>query len=689
MTTDSPSRRQTPHEKAASEHGGPAASPLKATVGEVFLPLYDALLSPNSDFVTSTRIKMSQARIDETVELFIARSLGYGAIVGLLSWVLSTAALFWIVSAIGFEAGPLIGLRLGNEQALETVQAVRTPALILISGLIFGTVGFIAGFAPLHVGAGLTASAREREINLLMPDVVSYMYALSVGGMNQLEIIEAVADAEAVYGEVSLEFESILRETTYFDTDYRSAIETRAVETPSDELSQFLADMLSIINTGGDLSDFLEDQTEKQLRSGKENQESLIEMLELFGEMYLNLSLLPLLLIVLISIMMVMGGATIEMMYGVIYAVIPVIGIGFIVLMSSVLPDEPGEGTLETTGNERISSPSVLDVTTTASFKNLTPRFGHIYRKEVWNRATEIGRKPQVLFTQKPHSTLIVTVPATILFLIAGLVSGIAPTTRAEIYTSLFPTVFYGIIPIFTILTPLTVFTLLQDRRQKQVTEGYSEALRKLSSANDTGQTLLKCFETVSETSTGVLSDEFAAIAAKTTGHGYSLREALIEFTNKFESPELARTNKLIIDAQETSSQISPVLVTAAQTSENQDRLRRKRLARTRMQVVMILLTFVVLTGVIAALQDQFIYTMADVGETIAANNSGSAGSGALAFSSIDPSEIGILFFHAVGLQAVTAGMLCSYLRTNSVKQTGLFTVPMLALGLVIFVVVI
>jgi len=42
---------------------------------------------------------------------------------------------------------------------------------------------------------------------MLLPDAVAFMYALSIGGMNELDILEATARADDVYGEISKEFE--------------------------------------------------------------------------------------------------------------------------------------------------------------------------------------------------------------------------------------------------------------------------------------------------------------------------------------------------------------------------------------------------------------------------------------------------------------------------------------------------
>src|SRR5699024_2092839 len=111
------------------------------------------------------------------------------------------------------------------------------------------------------------------------------------------EIFEAMAGANDTYGEVAKEFESVYLETEYFDTDYRTAIRTQALRTPSEELSQFLTDMLSIIDSGGDMTEFLRDKKDKHLRTAKQEQSLVLETLELFGEMYITLSVFPLLLI--------------------------------------------------------------------------------------------------------------------------------------------------------------------------------------------------------------------------------------------------------------------------------------------------------------------------------------------------------------------------------------------------------
>jgi sodium-dependent dicarboxylate transporter 2/3/5 len=62
------------------------------------------------------------------------------------------------------------------------VALVIATATIAVSGLFFGSVGFAAGFGTLVAIPYSRASTRKREINMLLSDSISFMYALSVGG---------------------------------------------------------------------------------------------------------------------------------------------------------------------------------------------------------------------------------------------------------------------------------------------------------------------------------------------------------------------------------------------------------------------------------------------------------------------------------------------------------------------------
>lgn len=642
-------------------------------LGEAFYPLYERLFDEDSTFVKDVETKLAQSRMTDTVELYLSRSLGIGFISGLALWILGLVLGYGLFATGLIQIDELLGIPVGSETVLNLIETLRVPALVFVTGLVFGSIGFALGFGSLVAIPYSRASARKREINMLLTDSVSFMYALSVGGLNQLEIIEAMAEADDTYGEVAKEFQSIVKETEYFDVDYRTAIRTQALETPSDELSQFLTDMLSIVNSGGDMESFLEDKKEKHLRTSKQEQEITLETLELFGEMYMTLSLFPLLLIIIMVTMQMIPDANVEdsMIFMTVYGLIPMTGIGFLVMVSTVKQDEPGDGYLEMDGGsqrvETARDDGLLDLGLIEQFTGEHSVFSRIKKREGTHETKKILQRPHIFFRDNPLYTLGLTAPLTLVIVTGAMMTGSAPLSwQGMLDNPIWGTFIYIYAPLYIMGIPLAIFREWNFRYRNSVMSQLSEDLRKLSSSNDTGLTLLESLKAVSDTTNGKLAREFEMMHTK-VNYGTGLKQALIEFNNKYHIPRLARITRLITEAQEASNQISDVLRTAAQASENQDDIERERKSRTRMQVVIIVMTFLTVLAVMAILQTQFIETMAGLegGETDADAGAGGGGDmeGMDMTEAIDIQMLSLVFFHAVTLQAIMSGFICGYMR--------------------------
>lgn len=656
-----------------------------------FYPVYDRLFSEDNDFVVDVETKLAQARMSDTVELYLSRALGIGVISGLCLWIVGTLLGYTLFATGVIQVDELLGIPVPNQTVLTIIETLRIPALIVSTGLVFGTIGFGIGFGSLVALPYSRASSRKRQINMLLTDSVSFMYALSVGGLNQLEIIEAMAQADDTYDEVAKEFQSIVKETEYFDTDYRTAIRKQALETPSDELAQFLTDMLSIVNSGGDMQSFLEDKKEKHMRTAKQEQELTLETLELFGEMYMTLSLFPLLLIIIMVIMQMIPDASVsnQMLYMVVYGLIPMIGVAFLVMVSTVKHDEPGDGYLSADGDDRrVQSGQEQNLFNFGLIEQFTGErtiFDRIKSREGTYETISLLTRPHIFFRDNPLYTLALTVPTALVIVTMAVITGSAPTSVDGLLDNVvWGTVIYLHLPLYMIAIPLAVFREWNVYHRNTIVTKLSEDLRKLSSANDTGLTLLESFKAVADTTNGKLAREFEMMHTK-VNYGMSLKGALIEFNNKYHIPRLARTTRLITEAQEASNQISAVLRTAAQASENHDDIERERKSRARMQVVIIIMTFLTVLAVIAILKTQFIDTMTGMGAS--GGGGGGGGSGGLEQANlsknINTDLLSALFFHAVTLQAICSGFICGYIRDADVLSGLKYTIVLSTIALV------
>ena len=660
-------------------------------VAELFYPVFELLFDADGDFVGDIERKLAEARMPDPVEMYVSRSLGAGLLVGGLLWVLGTLVGYGVFSLGVLDPNTLsLGVPAPTPAVQAVLRSLVVPTAILLSGLVFGSFGFALGFGGVLAIPYSRASTREREINLLLADSVSFMYALSVGGLNQLEILRAMAKAEDTYGEVSREFQSIVNETEYFGTDYRNAIRQQSMETPSDDLSQFLADMLSIVNSGGDMESFLKDKKDKHMRTSKQEREMTLETLELFGEMYMTLSLFPLLLIIILVIMGMMGESDDFLLYATVYVLIPLTGIGFLVLVSTVKQDEPGDGYLRPDGGsdrlQQTSQEGLLHFGLIEAFVGSFGVFDRIRDREGTYKTKQILSAPHLFLRDNPLYTLALTVPAALAVVAVAVANGSAPTTfDGWVDRPVWSAFIWVYVPTYMVLVPLAIFHEWSQRSKRAITGKLSESLRKLSSANDTGQTLLESVQTVSETSSGKLAEEFEIIHEK-VNYGMSLRDAMVEFNNSYAVPRLARTVKLISEAQEASSQITDVLTTAAQASENQDDIERERISRTRMQVAIIVMTYVTLLGVMAILQTQFIEAMGGLSSQADGGGGGAGGGPDFGGGGVDPDVLSMLFFHAVTLQAVLSGFISGYIRSADIISGVKFAVILMTLALGVWI---
>ena len=649
----------------------------------LFYPLYKRMFADESDFVSDVEQKLSQSRMSSNVEMYLSRAIGVGLLTGLGLLLMGTLVGYLISQLLG--TGPIIGVPL-PESVSAVIEIIRSPLILVVTGLVFGIIGFAAGFGSLITLPYLRANEREREINTLLPDTIAFMYALSVGGMNQLEIVRAAARADDTYGEVAKEFQSIILETEYFDTDYRTAVQNQAIESPSDELGQFLTDMLSILDSGGDMTQFLEDQKDKHMRTAKQEQEKQLDTLELFGEMYMTLSLFPLLLIIILVIMSMMGGGgSVTMLYLTVYGLIPVIGFAFLILVSTVTQDEFGDGYLRPDASDEFQVNDGINLFNTGVVERYTGRYGmfdQIKSREGRYELRQVLSAPHLFFRDFPVLVLAVTVPVTLLILVGGILAGVVPLSLDAVQDRVIWGTFIWIyMPIYVNMLPLAVFHSWNVRSRRAVLGKLSENLRKLASANDTGMTLLESIRVVSETSTGKLADEFEKMYAK-VNYGTSLKEALREFNNEYHIPRLARTIKLISEAQETSSHIQQVLSTAATTSENQDDIDRERRARTRMQIVIIIMTYLTLLAVMALLQVQFLDAMTAIADE-QADAEGAAGE---FVGDLEADFLSMLFFHAVTIQAIISAVVAGYIRNVDLVSGAKYAVFLSTIALVVWI---
>jgi flagellar protein FlaJ len=212
--------------------------------------------------------------------------------------------------------------------------------------------------------------------------------------------------------------EVILRDMDYFGNDLRTALHNICEITPSEKFRDLMYNLLTVIDSGGDISYYLRDKSEQYLIKAKVEQKGFLETLGLMAESYVTAFVAGPLFIIILGVMMAVmtpGGNNV-MLYAIIYAVIPIGSMMFVVMISIITPGSTGEAPLlpvehnvgEITVPETEEKPVFLNFIKSRDSINL--------RKTIMS--------PLKPLKEKPEYTLAITVPIVLIYLIISMFQG-------------------------------------------------------------------------------------------------------------------------------------------------------------------------------------------------------------------------------------------------------------------------
>lgn len=213
------------------------------------------------------------------------------------------------------------------------------PSLLI--AFTFSTVvgAIIFGFFFIYPAFLVDSISRDIDSNLAY--ATTHMATIAGTGVPVYVIFRLVADFKE-YGEVSKAFGRISRDIEVFGTDTLSAISNTANETPSIHFKELLWGVVSVIRAGGDLRSYLVEKAKSFMERQKMMERQYLDSLSLLAEVYTTVFVAgPILFVVMITIMGSMGnlGMAPDMLLGLFtYLLIPVLSVGFMVMVEMAKP---------------------------------------------------------------------------------------------------------------------------------------------------------------------------------------------------------------------------------------------------------------------------------------------------------------------------------------------------------------
>jgi flagellar protein FlaJ len=656
-----------------SESGDPAVNdePLRRRVfvslAEFFYPLYHVVSMKQPRVTDWADQKLREAHMNRSTETYLSGSLAVGTILGSLIGLLLVGLVYSGITTGAIALGPVQYswfpepiqqvIAILPDAVILVLSFLKVPVILLLTGLIGGAIGMcIAGAVALAIPS-LRAQSRAKEIQMVFPDAVAMMYSLSEGGADQITIFQKMANAEDAFGELSVEFQRIVREAELFHEDYQTAIQKIREETPNEELERALSDMLGVLNSGGSFDDYLEQESERQREQRKREHEARIGVLETLGSTYTAVLMGPIMIVVMLVVMALIGSPMLYLLGAVVYIGEPFLNIAYAAVISIIKADQPGDGLLEVDGEVPNTKASRLSIGPAADYRNEGEVFSQIWRAEAKNRVETILKNPFEFFRDEPDYTLVLSIP--LAFLAVGLLiaSGkIAPSVQLFTVYPVRQTLGFFFVPFYIILIPYVVMYEWGERRRRAITQTLDKDLRKLANTNQAGQPFHESLRITARDKSSLLAAELGVVYKKLINTGIPINRGLVELNNKYARPRLARTIKIIEKAQDVSSDITSVLKTAATSAQIQRDLRDEQAKKMRMLVVVVEASFLVFLVILAGMKLQMIDTLTRlIGKDPSWPN----------FETVKPQLLALMFFHAALIQGVCSGMIAGYLQRS------------------------
>jgi len=619
----------------------------------------------------SLHADMISARVGMTLEQYVWRSIKVALLTGIVfSFIGYFVSTFLSLQILTGKAGITNVFNFQMPVIFDTIYpAVYIQAIVIAVSFFIGTY---AGYILLLKIPGIEKGNRAIKINLTLHNAVAYMYAMRRGGAQMMTIFSSLSDRANIYGEVALEFRQIVRDADFFGYDVVSAIRHLSETTPSEKLKTFLEDLLSVIESGGNMAEFLSTRVRVYQEEARFEQRQFLNVLSIVAESYVTLFVAgPLFLIIIMVVMGMMGGSAVLQLTLVTYALLPIGSLIFILLIDLI--------SIKAEKTERYVRTKWLHIYSDVVIsrkENEEPLFEQLKKYDRVRSLAHNLRHPLESFVSNVNHTLYVTVPAAILYFLFVFMR--VPHYRdINVYAGVIDD--HIVIAALIILIPYAIFYEIWSRKVLGIQALIPDFLERMSGINQVGLTIAQAIAIMVNTNLGLLSYEIRRIK-RDMEWGANFTEALIRFEERVSTPSIARTVTLITKASEMSGQISEVLSIASSDAKMSEVLKRERLSEMFIYTAIVYLSFFVFLFVVAVLTTQFLPVLANI------SVKGMPTSGALSgIGSVPVATFGLLLYHACLIQALFSGLIAGQMGESSVAAGVKHSCILLVISLVTF----
>jgi len=599
------------------------------------------------------RKDLTAVRAGVTVEQYVRQALFVGLMAGLIAALIGFfLSIFLFTTNLGLkpELYNVLNLNLSMENAY-------LPIMIAVEAVI----GIILFFAGAFVAYKLTLAFpslekmnRTTKINMGLHNSVAYMYAMRRGGAELLGILKSISEMSAIYGEVAYEFRQVVRDAEFFGYDVVSALRHLSETTPSQKMRDFLQDMLSTVESGGDLGQFLQDRVRLLQEEAKFEQKEFLQFLGLVGEIYVTIFIAgPLFLITIMVVMGMMGSSAIFELSLIGYVVLPIGSFIFILMIDTIsIKDENVVKYVKAKWLNQYTDVRVREREGEESLFAAMERFDQLSFLKKWLA------NPLKAFIEKPELSFYFSIPVAVVVVILAFLEMESGDIDAMI-TSVDDKL---MIALLIVLIPYAVFFTMWNSKIRGMESLIPDFLDRMAGINEVGLTLTQSITIMARANLGILAYEIRHIQ-RDIMWGANFSDALIRFEMRVRTALIARTVTLITKASTMSSSISDLLRIAADDARMTEVLKRDRLSEMFIYTAIVYLSFFVFIFVIGVISTQFLAVLANQSQEGLSMAGPLSSVGKMSLTTLDR-----ILYHTCLVQGLFSGLIAGMMGESSIK---------------------
>jgi flagellar protein FlaJ len=451
-------------------------------------------------------------------------------------------------------------------------------------------------------------------------------------------MIKSLALHVDTYGEIGKEMDFVIRNVEYFGKDLSRSLIELSETTPSHILRGFISGILTVIESGGDIQIFLAEKVEQYTEHARVEQKSFLETLGLLAEVYITLIVAaPLFFIIVQIIMLAMGSGSMTMIYGIVYAMIPLGSGMFVFMIYLITPSDvkkvPVLKTEFETKKERTETEEVKESEIYKNFKKAETRL----------KLREYMKKPFEKMWETPILSLVISAPPAFILLI---VSGMR----------------WYIPAVIVALVPLAIFHESKSKYERRIRNQTPDVLRSMSSSVASGLTLMKTIEVTSNAGeTGIYKE--VRKMHRGLEWGAEVSDAFKRFANAIKISSLMRAVTLLTEVMHTGGNMPEALGISARDAEVERTLVKERAVNMLIYIIIIYIAFFIFIAIIYLMFTSLLPPLFESFKSTA----GLGGSGLPMGGGLSKEELSVLLSQAAMFQSIFCGLMAGQMGEGNI----------------------